>query len=176
MGRRPLGDEFRWMGSKAAKDTASFEDAVIVLIPAIRAFARSLTRSQSDVDDLVQETLARAWRYQASYEPGSNLKSWLYKILQNHFYTSSSRDRTIIQDSDGYWAARQAVPAAQEWRLQYSDILEAMQKLPPDSREALALLVEEGCSYEEAAELAHCPVGTFKSRVKRARDRLYQGM
>lgn len=156
-------------------DAKSFEKAVIGLIPAMRSFARTFVRSRSDIDDLVQETLARAWLYRASFSQGSNLKSWLYKILQNCFYADARRNRGLVNDPDGYWANQQTIPAAQEWSLQYGEVMTAMQQLPADSRDALIMIVEEGRSYEEAAEIADCSIGTFKSRVKRARDRLNEG-
>ncbi len=156
-------------------DTKSFEDAMVDLIPDMRLFARTLARSRPDSDDLVQETLARAWLYRTSFAQGSNLKSWLYKILQNCFYADAKRNRQLVNDPDGYWAGLQTTPAAQEWSLQYDEVMVAMQRLPADSRIALKLIVDEGRSYEEAAVIAACPLGTFKSRVKRARDRLNEG-
>ncbi len=148
---------------------------MIAQIPAVKSFARTLARSRCDIDDLVQETLTRAWLYKSSFVPGSNLKSWLFKILQNCCYADAKRNRNLVNDSDGYWASRQTIPAAQEWSLQYGDVLIAMDRLPADSRNALVLIIEEGRSYEEAAEIAACSIGTLKSRVKRARDRLNEG-
>jgi len=149
-----------------------FRDAVITLIPALRLHAAARVRSRSEADDLVQETLVRAWCYRGSFQEGTNLKAWLYKIMQNCFYHDLSRQRDTIEDIEGRWAARLSVAPAQEWRLQYNDMVFALDRLPPDARAALVLIGASGCSYEEAAELARCPVGTLKSRVNRAREKL----
>lgn len=149
----------------------AFRDAFVALIPMLHAFAAKLTRSQPDAEDLVQETLTRAWRYQYSYQADTNLKSWLCKILQNCFYRDADKQRLTVQDVDGLWAAQQSVGPSQEWHLRCSEVMSALQELTPDMRDAL-LLVVDGMSYAEAAELSHCPVGTLKSRVSRARERL----
>ncbi|HTM79632.1 sigma-70 family RNA polymerase sigma factor [Asticcacaulis sp.] len=149
-----------------------FRDAVIALIPALRIHAATRAGSRSEADDLVQETLVRAWCYRGSFQEGTNLKAWLCKIMQNCFYHDLSRQRDTVQDIEGRWAAMLSVAPAQEWRLQYNDMLSALDRLPPDARAALVLIGASGCSYEEAAELAHCPVGTLKSRVNRAREKL----
>jgi RNA polymerase sigma-70 factor (ECF subfamily) len=149
-----------------------FRDAVIALIPALRIHAATRVGSRGEADDLVQETLARAWCYRASFQEGSNLKAWLCKIMQNCFYHDLSRQRDTVEDIEGRWAAMLSVAPSQEWRLQYNDMLSALDRLPPDARAALILIGASGCSYEEAAELAHCPVGTLKSRVNRAREKL----
>ena len=149
-----------------------FRDAVIALIPALRIHAATRAGSRSEADDLVQETLVRAWCYRGSFQEGTNLKAWLCKIMQNCFYHDLSRQRDTVQDIEGRWAAMLSVAPAQEWRLQYNDMLSALDRLPPDARAALVLIGASGCSYEEAADLAHCPVGTLKSRVNRAREKL----
>lgn len=149
-----------------------FRDAVIALIPALRTQAAIRVGPHGEADDLVQETLVRAWCYRASFQQGTNLKAWLCKIMQNCFYHDLSRQRDTIEDIEGRWAAMLSVAPSQEWRLQYNDMLSALDHLPPDARAALVLIGASGCSYEEAAELAHCPVGTLKSRVNRAREKL----
>ena len=150
----------------------TFRDAIIALIPALRIQAATRVRSRSEADDLVQETLTRAWCYRGSFQEGSNLKAWLCKIMQNCFYHDLSRQRDTVADVEGRWAATLSVAPSQEWRLQYNDMLSALDHLPPDARAALVLIGASGCSYEEAAELANCPVGTLKSRVNRAREKL----
>ncbi len=149
-----------------------FRDAIIALIPALRIHAATRARSRSEADDLVQETLTRAWCYRGSFQEGTNLKAWLCKIMQNCFYHDLSRQRDTVADIEGRWAAMLSVAPSQEWRLQYNDMLSALDHLPPDARAALVLIGASGCSYEEAAELAQCPVGTLKSRVNRAREKL----
>jgi RNA polymerase sigma-70 factor (ECF subfamily) len=151
---------------------AVFRDSVIALIPALRLQASARASSRNETDDLVQETLARAWRYRRSFHEGTNLKAWLCKIMQNCLYHSLAKQRDTVEDVEGRWAARQAVAPSQEWHIQYNDMLNALDRLPPDARAALVLIGASGWSYEEAARLANCPVGTLKSRVNRAREKL----
>jgi len=151
-----------------------FQEAIVALMPALRRFALRRARSGAEAEDLVQETLARALRYADTFKEGSNLKSWLFKILQNCLYRDLTSRRNTVQDSDGYLAGRQSVDASQEWHVQCSDVLTALNSLPAESREALMMVSADGHSYEEAAQLSHCPVGTLKSRVNRARERLIE--
>ncbi|MFT4074216.1 MAG: sigma-70 family RNA polymerase sigma factor [Asticcacaulis sp.] len=152
--------------------TDTFREAVIALIPALRAHAATRAGSRNEADDLVQETLTRAWRYRHSFREGSNLQAWLRKIMQNCLYQSLARQRDTVEDVEGRWAAQQAVAPSQEWHIHYADMLSALDRLPPDARAALVLIGASGWSYEEAALLANCPVGTLKSRVNRAREKL----
>jgi len=149
-----------------------FPDAVIALIPMMRGYAMSLTRSRSEADDLVQDTLVRAWRFRTAYEPGTNLKAWLYKILRNIFYSNHARRRLVVQDADGKLTAQLSCTPQQEWQVEFSDLLRSLDRLTPDTRDALLLIVVAGLSYEEAAEVCGCATGTLKSRVSRARARL----
>ncbi len=132
----------------------------------------SLTGCSSDADDLVQDALMRAWRSRNAFEMGTNLKAWLFKIVRNTFYTSAAKRRNTVQDVEGKLAAKLACSPEQEWRLQYGELLSAMDRLTPDAKEALLLVVASGLSYDEAAEVCGCAVGTLKSRVNRARERL----
>ena len=150
-----------------------FREAMVGLMPALRGFAMSLAGARG-ADDLVQETCERALRYRDSFQDGTNLKSWLYKILQNCFYQDIQRNRMLVEDVEGREAARQTVEASQEWRLRYSEILAVVNRMPADARDAILLVGAQGLSYEEAAEVSACPVGTLKSRVNRARERLAQ--
>jgi RNA polymerase sigma-70 factor, ECF subfamily len=149
-----------------------FKDQVIALIPPLRGYAMSLTGSSSDADDLVQDALMRAWRSRECFQLGTNLKAWLFKIVRNTFYTNMVKRRHTVQDVEGKMAARLACTPEQEWRLQYGELLNAMDRLTPEAREALLLVVASGLSYEEAAAVCGCAVGTLKSRVNRARERL----
>lgn len=163
-------------GAGAARDGGQmsdpFKDQVIALIPPLRGYAMSLTGCSSDADDLVQDALMRAWRSRNGFEMGTNLKAWMFKIVRNTFYTSIAKRRNTVQDVEGKMAARMACSPEQEWRLQYGELLSAMDRLTPDAKEALLLVVASGLSYEEAAEVCGCAVGTLKSRVNRARERL----
>jgi RNA polymerase sigma-70 factor (ECF subfamily) len=120
----------------------------------------------------VQDALVRAWQFRAGFRVGTNLKAWLYKILRNTFYTQSVKRRRTVQDVDGKLAAQLTCNPDQEWRLVYDELLEALTHLSPDTRDALLLVVAAGLTYEEAADVAGCAVGTMKSRVNRARERL----
>ncbi len=149
-----------------------FKDEVVRLIPQLRAYATALTRSRSEADDLVQDALVRAWSYRAAFQPDAQLKPWLFKILRTRFYTDVAKRRLTVQDVDGQFAASLTCSAEQEWRVEYSEMLEALDTLSPDSREAVLLVLATGLTYEEAAQVCGCPVGTMKSRVNRAREHL----
>jgi RNA polymerase sigma-70 factor (ECF subfamily) len=138
--------------------------------PALRSYAAGLLGSAADADDLVQETLLRAWRYRATYRSDTSLKGWLFRILKNEFISTRSRPRPI-EDVDGRLAAKMQAPEKGEWTVEVEDTLAALERLPPVSREAL-ILVAEGKSYDEIATICGCAVGSVKSRVSRARRRL----
>lgn len=149
-----------------------FRDGVVELIPQLRAYANALTRSSAEADDLVQDTLMRAWNYRASFSVGTQLKPWLFKILRNRLYTWTAQRRFTVQDVDGRYAANLVVAPEQGWHLEFSDLLSALEVLSPDTREAVLLVLGAGLSYHEAADIAGCAVGTMKSRVNRAREHL----
>ena len=153
-----------------------WRDDVVALIPTLRAFAWSLSHNAADADDLVQETLAKAWINRDRFEDGSNLRAWLFTILRNTFYTSAARRRRDVGDHDGLHAAGLSAEPGQEWRLELQDLREALARLPDEHREALVLVGGAGLTYEEAAEVCGCALGTIKSRVNRARNRLKQAL
>ena len=150
----------------------SFKDSLLAAIPAMRAFAISLSGNQDRADDLVQETLMKAWEHRSSYTSGTNLRAWLFAILRNIFFSQYRKRRREVEDADGEFAARLSVPAAQIGHMEFEEMRKALQTLPADQREALVLVGASGLSYEEAAEVCGCAVGTSKSRVSRARARL----
>lgn len=152
--------------------SASFKSDLLGAIPNLRAFAVSLTHNSDRADDLVQETLVKAWDKQASFQPGTNLKAWLFTILRNEFYSQIRKRGREVQDTDGAMTARLAVHPAQDGSLDLDDFRTALNMLPEDQREAIILIGASGFSYEEAAEICGCAVGTIKSRVSRARSRL----
>lgn len=147
-------------------------DELILHLPAMRAFALSLTRNASGADDLVQDTVVKAWAHFGKFEPGTNLRAWLFTILRNTFYSGRRRSVREVPDSDGALIGALAEKPAHDGRLQMADFLRAFQKLPDEQREALALVGASGFSYEEAAEMTGVAVGTVKSRANRARARL----
>ncbi len=142
------------------------------VIPALRVYAFFLSRSDAQADDLVQDTLERAWRHRATFREGASLKAWLFCILRNRFTDEIRRRRYLVEDVDGENAARLTCPPEQHWRLQYADLLMAINALPVATRDSLVLVMGAGLSHEEAAAVLGCPLGTLKSRIRRARDRL----
>jgi RNA polymerase sigma-70 factor (ECF subfamily) len=154
----------------------SWRDEVVGLIPALRAFAWSLSHNGSDADDLVQDTLIKAWTNREKFEPGTNLRAWLFTILRNTYYTAVLRRRREVRDETGEYAGTLRTPATQDWSVAVRALQAALQKLPDEHREALVLVGAAGLTYEEAAEICGCALGTIKSRVNRARARLLKIM
>ena len=154
----------------------SWRDEVVALIPALRAFAWSLSHNGSDADDLVQDTLIKAWTNREKFEPGTNLRAWMFTILRNTYYTHVLRRRREVRDEMGEYASALKTPATQDWSVAMVALQAALQKLPAEHREALILVGAAGLSYEEVAEICGCALGTIKSRVNRARARLLKIM
>ena len=150
----------------------AFRDGIVALIPTLRAYGTMLTGATSEADDLVQDALVRAWRFQNSYVPETNLKAWLFTILRNEFISQARIRQRTVQDVDGKYAALLVSIADQDWRLAHRELLAALRVLTPDTRVALLLVTVSGFTYHEAATLCGCAVGTLKSRVNRARQRL----
>lgn len=150
----------------------SFREAMLALIPKLRARAIKLVGSNAEADDLVQDTLVRAWRFQNGFAAGTNLSAWMFSILRNEFLNRLPDRRALVQDVDGYFAGRLVAAPHQEWRLRYLELLDALPRLTEEAREALLLVVGANLSYEEAAEVCDCSVTALKQRVHRARIRL----
>jgi RNA polymerase sigma-70 factor, ECF subfamily len=149
-----------------------FRAEMIAAIPGLRAFGLSLTSRSDKADDLVQETLMKAWKHHESFQQGTNMKAWLYTILRNEFYSQLRKRKREVEDADGFYSSKVAVHAEQDGHLELADLRIALAKLPEDQREAIILVGASGFSYEEAAEICSVAVGTIKSRVNRARTRL----
>jgi RNA polymerase sigma-70 factor (ECF subfamily) len=149
----------------------SLREQLLAAVPSLRAFAISLTANVDRADDLVQETLLLAIANIDSFQPGTNMGAWLFTILRNLLRTQYRRRRREVEDSDGTFAKRLKSNPDQYGRLEFEELRMALAKLPPDQREAL-LLGASGCTYEEAAAICGCAVGTIKSRVNRGRTRL----
>ncbi|HEV2956919.1 MAG TPA: sigma-70 family RNA polymerase sigma factor [Xanthobacteraceae bacterium] len=154
----------------------SMRDAVLAAVPSLRAFAISLSGNVDRADDLVQETLLRALVNIDSFEPGTNLSAWLFTILRNLFRSEYRKRRREVEDGDGTYAESLKSQPEQEARVEFREFRTALAKLPHDQREALILVGASGFSYEEAAGICGCAVGTIKSRVNRARTRLAELM
>jgi RNA polymerase sigma-70 factor (ECF subfamily) len=143
-------------------------------LPLLRAFAFSLvgSRQHDRADDLVQETILKAWAHRASFQLGTNLNAWLHTILRNEFYSQMRRKRREVEDGEGVYASMLATAPEQHGHLDMADMDAALGQLVDEQREAVLLVGASGFSYEEAAQICGVPVGTIKSRVNRARARL----
>ena len=155
-----------------AAPSGDFRDELLAAIRGLRAFGMSLTGRADLADDLVQETLMKAWNHHASYQEGTNFRAWLYTILRNEFYTQLRRRRREIEDANGEYSSAVVVAGEQDGHLEMADLRVALAKLPDDQREAIVLVGASGFSYQETAEICGVAVGTVKSRVSRARERL----
>lgn len=150
-------------------DDAEFKAELEKLIPQLRAFARSLCGHRELADDLAQEALLKAWAARDRFQPGTNLRAWVFIILRNIFLSQMRRARFKGEWDEGVAARTLAAPAAQEQQMQVGDLQRALMRLPAAQREALILVGAGGFSYEEAAKICDCAIGTIKSRVARAR-------
>lgn len=151
---------------------SAFQHELIGLAPVVRAYALIVTRqSTSDADDLVQDTLEKAWKARDQFQPGTSMKAWLFTILRNSQHNEWRRSRRIVEDPNGDHAASLQSEAVQGWRAEFSDVLTAVRRLDPESQQAL-LLITAGLSYEEVAVVCNSPLRTVQSRVRRARERL----
>lgn len=153
-------------------DDPSIQDEILEVIPSLRAFARSLTNNPDRADDLVQETLLKSLKNINKFEAGTNLLAWMFTILRNTYYSELRKRSREIEDADGSAAARLVSKEEQTSRLEMRDFNRAFTQLPVAQREALILVGASGFSYEEAAAICDCAVGTIKSRVNRARTAL----
>jgi RNA polymerase sigma factor (sigma-70 family) len=157
-----------------AEKQKRFKHEMLEVVPHLRAFARGLCGRADMADDLVQETLLKAWAAQERFEPGTSMRAWTFVILRN-VYLSDLRRNRFRGDYDENVAERILVaPPGQEAPLHLADLNRALMTLPPERREALLLVGAGGFSYEEASEICKCAVGTIKSRVGRARAALNQ--
>jgi RNA polymerase sigma factor (sigma-70 family) len=147
---------------------------VVTLIPALRAFARTFCSDANDADDLVQETLVKGIANINRFQPGTNMKSWLFTIMRNTFYT---RIKIANRESPGLLdcaSGRPATAASQEWSLRSQEMARAIDALPDDQRQVIVLIGVLGTSYDDAASICGCAIGTIKSRLSRARNRLLE--
>jgi RNA polymerase sigma-70 factor (ECF subfamily) len=150
----------------------SLRDEMLACMPGLRAFAISFLHSPDDADDLVQETIMRAWSNMHRFERGTNLQAWLFTILRNLFYSRYRQRRREVEDPDDKHASGLTVAPDQLARVEHAELLRALALLSAEHREALLLVGAQGMSYEEAATICGVRVGTIKSRVHRARTHL----
>jgi len=149
-----------------------FRKELLELIPFLRAFSRSLCGDRELADDLAQDALSKAWQSRATFRAGSNLKAWLFTILRNQFYSDRRRAWRQAPWDDSAVERMPVAGGEQTWAIQLSDMTRALRGLPAEQREALILVGAGGFSYEDAAKIANCAIGTVKSRVARARKAL----
>ncbi|NTJ44875.1 sigma-70 family RNA polymerase sigma factor [Agrobacterium larrymoorei] len=141
------------------------------LKPALTAFARRFVRTEEEVEDLVQETMLRGLRAIHRFTPGTAMKSWLFTIMRNTFctrYKVAQRERVGLPAD---FEKTVSTPPSQQWRVEHDDVMRAIGHLDADQKRAL-LLIADGTSYADAADLCGCRIGTIKSRVSRARETL----
>ncbi len=150
----------------------AFRVELMSVLPHLRAFARGLSGRPDFADDLVQEALIKAWTARERYTPGTNMRAWTFAILRNHYLSELRKSRRQTDLDEATVERLLVMEPDQESPLHLGDMEVALQKLAPERREAVLLVGASGFSYEEAAEIAGCPIGTMKSRVARARGDL----
>ncbi|AOH84601.1 RNA polymerase subunit sigma-70 [Sphingomonas panacis] len=152
-----------------------FEDELIGLLPRLRRFARSLAFAPADADDLCQATIERALKSRDQWQPGTRLDSWMYRIMRNAWIDTARatrrRGETFVAAEAGE-SVGDAGDRAIEARVELGNVGRAMAMLPPDQREAVALVLVEGLAYKEAAMVLEIPMGTLTSRLVRGREAL----
>lgn len=152
------------------------KEELVEHLPAMRAFAVSLTRNAALADDMVQDALVKAWSNLDKFQPGTNMRAWLFTILRNTYYSNRRKAKREVPDTDGSITAGLSRKPDHDGRLNMMDFEAAFAKLPSEQREALVLVGASGFAYEEAAETCGVAVGTIKSRVNRGRAKLVELM
>lgn len=143
------------------------------MLPRLRRFAAALTRDLAEADDLCQVAIERAFRHREQWQEGSRLDSWMYRIMRNCWIDEARsrgrRAQTFVGSEHGLEVG---TSGGQDARAELHDVGRALTRLPYEQREAVVLVMVEGYSYKEAAEIVGCPVGTLNSRLVRGRDAL----
>ena len=167
--RANTGVEFDRDAERIALSDTDFKAELAQVIPQLRAFGRSLSGNRDLADDLVQETLMKAWAARSRFQAGTNMRAWTFIILRNLFLSQMRRSRFTGEWDDLVADRLLAAPAGQDRQIELGDVERALQHLPASQREALILVGAGGFAYEEAAEICGVAVGTIKSRVARGR-------
>ena len=154
---------------RVALPDPEFKAQLAQVIPQLRAFGRSLSGNRDLADDLVQETLMKAWAARSRFQAGTNMRAWTFIILRNLFLSQMRRSRFTGEWDELVADRLLAAPAGQDRQIELGDVERALQHLPASQREALILVGAGGFAYEEAAEICGVAVGTIKSRVARGR-------
>ena len=153
----------------AALSDEEFREQLALVIPHLRAFGRSLSGNRDTADDLVQETLLKAWAARKRFQAGTNMRAWTFIILRNLYLSQMRRSRFKGEWDDLAADRLLAAPASQDRHVELADMQRALMHWPQPQREALILVGAGGFAYEEAAEICGVAVGTIKSRVARGR-------
>ncbi|CAN5138948.1 sigma-70 family RNA polymerase sigma factor [soil metagenome] len=161
---------------REALSDVDFKKELGAVIPHLRAFGRSLSGNRDLADDLVQETLLKAWAARSRFQAGTNMRAWTFIILRNHYLSQMRRSRFRGEWDDLTADRLLAAPAGQDKHIELADMQRALLQLPQPQREALILVGAGGFAYEEAAEICGVAVGTIKSRVARGRAALEEMM
>jgi RNA polymerase sigma-70 factor, ECF subfamily len=149
--------------------TASFRTQVVSFVPKLRGYARLLTGGVDTADDLVQDTVLRALGAQARFKPDTNMRGWLFTIMRNQHISNFRGHRSIYTAMEDVPERVLSTPGNQLISVELGELRHALMQISPAHREALILVVAVGCTYEEAAEICSCAVGTIKSRINRAK-------
>jgi len=147
-----------------------FRSHLVREMPVVRRWSYVLCRNPSLAEDMMQETLVKAWANRSSFARGTNMRAWLYRILRNTYFNHLRQRRREVPDPDGALTAALRVPAAQTGKIELREVTEAMQDLSPAQREAMILIGAQGLSYKQVARLQRVNIGTVKSRLARARQ------
>lgn len=165
-------DEQQPAENRVALGDADFKQQLTAIIPPLRAFSRGLCSNRSMADDMVQEALLKGWAARGSYAAGTNFRAWMFMILRNHYYTTIRREsRMVAWDPEASERIMVTAPT-QESGIDLADVERALQKISPEQREVLLLVGANSMSYEEAAAVMGCALGTIKSRLARGRTAL----
>lgn len=148
------------------------KDELVTHLPALRAFALSLTRNRATADDMMQDAVLKAWSNMDKFQRGTNMRAWLFTILRNNYYSSRRKLNREVADVDNVFSDKLSVKPDHDGRLQMMDFKNAFEQLADEHREALILVGASGFSYDDAAEMCGVATGTMKSRVNRARAKL----
>jgi len=151
---------------------ADIRRQIAKLLPDLRAFARFLVRDRIAADDIVQDSIVRALAALDQFQPGTNLKAWLFTILRNQFYEQGRRRKREASALQERFDEEEAADPQQLARVEITDLQQLIWRLPPRLREALILVGAQEMSHEEAAAICNFPVGTMKARLSRARSGL----
>lgn len=157
----------------SSRSAAHVTEAVDLLncLPRLHRYARVLRRNREDADDLVQDTLERAWSRSGLWQGVGDMRTWLFSIMHNLHVDALRRGRLDLVELDEH-LPEMAVAATQAERLALRDLNKALAALPDEQRQVLLLIALEGMAYAEVAQALHIPIGTVMSRLSRGRDRL----